>query len=372
MKTIPHSRPTLGEEEIRAAAEVIASGQLAQASKVAAFEKAVCARLGAPAAVAVSSGTAALHLSLLALGVGPGDEVILPSYVCSALLNVVNYIGASPVLTDIDPDTLNIDPRDAHRKKTARTRAVIVPHLFGLPADLASLGKLDVPIIEDCAQALGAAYHRRPVGTFGDTAVFSFYATKMIATGEGGMVVCRSAALADKIRNLRAYDRRDRYQVGFNYKMTDMQAAIGLVQLRRLDTFLQRRKAIARRYRQVLAPLSFRLPPSDPGHIYYRFVMGMQGDASGWIEQLAAKGIHCDRPVFMPLHRYLGFDGYPETETARRRCLSIPIYPSLTDAVDCRTVGGSNRCLSLQYPTGRCAISGCRPQWSLSHWSSRR
>ena len=149
------------------------------------------------------------------------------------------------------------------------------------------------------------------------------------------MVVCRSADLADKIRNLREYDRCDSYQVGFNYKMTEIQAAIGIVQLRRLDTFLQRRKAIARRYRQVLAPLPFRLPPADPGHIYYRFVMGMEEDASGWIEQLTDKGIHCDRPVFMPLHRYLGFDGYPETEKAWRQCLSIPIYPSLTDeAVD--------------------------------------
>ena len=329
---ISHSQPTLGEDEVRAVAEVIRSGQLSQAGKVAAFETAICARLGVGSAAAVSSGTAALHLALLGLGVGAGDEVIVPSYVCSALLNAVAAAGAAAVAADIDPQALNIDPQDAAKRVTARTRAIIVPHLFGLPADLTSLMKMNIPIIEDCAQAIGSSHHRRPVGTFGDAAVFSFYATKMITTGEGGMVVSRSAELVRKIKQLREYDRRSSYQAGFNYKMTEMQAAVGLVQLGRLDAFIQRRRAIARQYFRMLDKSSVQLPPRDPGHTYYRFVVGLRSDASEWIDTLAEKGIRCERPVFMPLHRYLKIDGYPHTENAWRNSLSIPIYPNLSNA----------------------------------------
>lgn len=328
---IPHSRPTLGEEEMRVAAEVIRSGQLAPAGEVAAFENAVCTRQGISAAAAVSSGTAALHLALLALGVGARDEVIIPSYVCSALLNAVKYVGAAPVLADIDPKTLNIDPRDVQQRVTKRTRAVIVPHLFGLPAELSALKKLNVPLIEDCAQALGAETDQQPVGSFGEAAVFSFYATKMITTGEGGMVASQSAELVGQIQDLRAYDQRKGYRLRYNYKMTDIQAAIGLVQLQRLDAFIRRRRAIARRYRQLLAPLPIRLPPPFPDHIYYRFVIGLNTDVSGWMRRLSEKGIHCERPVDMPLHRYLGLSGYPETDRAWRQSLSIPIYPTLSD-----------------------------------------
>jgi dTDP-4-amino-4,6-dideoxygalactose transaminase len=284
------------------------------------------------AAAAVNSGTAALHLVLLALGVGSGDEVIIPSFVCSALLNALRYTGATPVLADIDPESLNIDPQDAREKVTGRTRAVIVPHLFGLPADLSSLMKLNVPVIEDCAQAPGATYDGQPAGSFGHAAVFSFYATKMITTGEGGMVVSRSTDLIDRVRELRAYDRREDDRVRYNYKMNEIQAAIGRVQLQRLDAFIERRRAIAGQYHQLLAPLPFRLPPRDPGHVYYRFVIHADGDVSEWMQILSKKHIHCARPVFMPLHRYLGRDSYPATTTAWRQCLSIPIYPSLTDS----------------------------------------
>ena len=316
---------------MRAAAEVIRSGQLASAGKVAAFENAVCARQQVFAAAAVSSGTAALHLTLLALGVGARDEVIIPSFVCSALLNAVRYVGATPVLAEIDPETLNIDPQDVRRRVTRRTRAVIVPHLFGLPAEIFALKKLHIPLIEDCAQALGANIGQHPVGSLGEAAVFSFYATKVITTGEGGMAASQSAGLVEQIQDLREYDQRKEDRIRYNYKMTDLQAAIGLVQLQRLDSFIRRRKAIAERYRQILAPLPVRLPPDRPDHIYYRFVIGLNTDASGWIRRLSEKGIDCERPVFMPLHRQLGLGGYPETERAWGRCLSIPIYPALSD-----------------------------------------
>ena len=331
MNAIPHSRPTLGEGEIRAASEVIRSGQLSQADNVKAFEADICSRWGLTSAAAVNSGTAALHLALLAVGVGPGDEVIIPSFVCSALLHAVRYTGATPVLADIDPQSLNIDPQDVRKKVTGTTRAVIVPHLFGLPADLSSLTKLNIPVIEDCAQAPGATYDGQPVGSFGRAAIFSFYATKMITTGEGGMVASRSSDLIERVRQLRAYDRCEDDRVRFNYKMNEVQAAIGRVQMQRLDGFIERRRAIAGQFRHLLAGLPFRLPPRDPGHVYYRFVIRAEGDASEWLRVLAGKQIQCERPVFRPLHRYLGPDSCPETEKAWRQCLSIPIYPSLTD-----------------------------------------
>ncbi len=327
---IPHSRPTLGHEEIQQVSEVMESGQLAQGQMAAKFEAAFARKLKVGHAVSVSSGTAALHLSLLALKIGPKDEVIIPSYVCSALLNAVNYVGARPVLAEIDPLTYNLDPVDVKNRLTRRTRAIIVPHLFGLAADLESLSDLDVPIIEDCAQAAGAGYNQKQVGTLGRAAIFSFYATKVLTTGEGGMIVSNSEELIQYARSLRQYDKTDAYQIRFNYKMTDIQAAIGLCQLNRLDNFIRRRRAIAQNYQKALASIDVRLPPKESGHIYFRYVIGLGAGARPWIRSLKAKGVGCARPVHTPLHRYLKQDGYPITDKAWDQSLSIPIYPSLT------------------------------------------
>src|SRR5512143_1781945 len=189
---IPHSRPTLDEEEARAAAAVVASGHVAEGPAVAAFEQELAALIGVPHAVAARSGTAALHLVLAAMGIGPGDEVIIPSFVCAALLHAIKYTGAVPVLADIDPATLNLDPRDVEQRLSPRTRAVILVHLFGLAADLPRFLGLGVPIIEDCAHCIGGIHGTRRLGAFGQAAVFSFYATKVIATGAGGMVTTGS------------------------------------------------------------------------------------------------------------------------------------------------------------------------------------
>jgi dTDP-4-amino-4,6-dideoxygalactose transaminase len=328
---IPHSRPTLGNEEIQRVSAVLESGQLAQGQMAAKFEAAFARKLKVGYAVSVSSGTAALHLTLLALKIGPKDEVIIPSYVCSALLNAVNYVGARPVLAEIDPATYNLDPVDVKNRLTRRTRAIIVPHLFGLAADLESLSSLDVPIIEDCAQAAGAGYHQKQVGTLGRAAIFSFYATKVLTTGEGGMIVSNSEELIHHARSYRQYDKTDRYRIRFNYKMTDIQAAIGLCQLNRLDNFIRRRRAIAQNYHNALASLDMRLPPKESGHIYFRYVIGLGADARPWMRGLKAKRIGCARPVHTPLHRYLKQDGYPITDKAWDQSLSIPIYPSLTE-----------------------------------------
>jgi dTDP-4-amino-4,6-dideoxygalactose transaminase len=330
LSVIPHSRPTLGKDEIRRAAEVIESGHIAQGEKVREFENAFAAGIGVNEAVAVSSGTAALHLTLLGMGIGAGDEVIMPSFVCSALLNAVHYTGASPVPADIHPHTYNLDPVDVKKRITARTRAIIVPHLFGLPADLDALSKLNVPIIEDCAQAVGSAYKSRPVGVFGHAAIFSFYATKVMTTGEGGIVISNSPELIDHVRDLREYDNCADYKIRYNYKMTDIQAAIGLSQLARLEEFIRRRRTIAEQYFSAFKAKGLKLPPHDPDHIYYRFVIESTTNAVAWI-QAAAKKITCSLPVHKPLHRLLKLDGYPNTEQAFQQAVSIPLYPSLTE-----------------------------------------
>jgi len=330
---IPHSRPTLGEEEVLAVAEVLRYGHIVQGSEVHRFEAELAGQVDAANAVAVSSGTAALHLALVALGVGEGDEVIIPSFVCAALLNAVRHVRATPVLADINPDTFNIDVRDVEHRLTPRTKAIIVPHLFGLPAGIRQIIALGVPVIEDCAQSLGSLLAGAPTGSFGLLSVFSFYATKVICTGEGGMVASRDAGLLERIRDLRDYDEKEDDRTRYNYKLTDLQAAMGRVQLRKLPDFIARRQAIAARYDNLLMERGIPRPASPPNReaIPYRYVVRMER-----LEEFLAAGreagIGYRRPVFKPLHRMLGRTGYPQTEAAFSTALSIPLYPSLSDA----------------------------------------
>ncbi len=332
--SIPHSRPTLGPAEARALAQVVRSGQLAQGPLVERFERAMARRLGLGHAAAVSSGTAALHLALLALDVGPGDEVLLPSLVCSAPLHAILAAGASPRLVDCDPATGNVDPAAARRAVGRRTKAIIVPHAFGLPADLANLCALGPPVIEDCAQALGAAYRGRPAGSIGDVCVLSFYATKVLATGEGGMVLSRRRRLVERVRDLRGYDERETFRPRFNYKLTDVAAALGLCQLARLDQFLARRRALAAAYDRALAGTPLGLPPrpADRTHMFHRYVVQAGRRAAPILAALGARGIAARRPIFRPLHAYLRLPGFPGAGEAWRGMVSLPIYPTLTRA----------------------------------------
>lgn len=331
---ITQSKPTVGTEEAQAVYEVVLSGQLAQSKLVETFEAKMAHFIGVKHAVATNSGTAALHLALLALGVGTGDEVLLPSYVCTALLNAIHYVGAQPVMVDIGED-YNISAEDAKRKLTAQAKAIIVPHMFGRPADLEALLALGIPLIEDCAHSVGAKYRGRPIGSFGAVAILSFYATKMLTTGEGGMVITNKAELASQVQDRRDYDMKPQYVVRYNYKMTDIQAAIGLQQLKKLPGFVARRREIAARYIQEVAGLNVGLPVGDDHResVRYRFVVRVQQNLDALIAQLEARGVICDRPVFLPLHRYLGYVAadFPGTEEAFRTALSVPIYPSLSD-----------------------------------------
>lgn len=344
---IPHSKPSIEPADEQAVLDVLRSGQISQGPAVARFERQMAEFLGLQGGVAVNSGTMALELALRALHIGEHDEVIVPSYVCSAPWQAITRVGARPVLADIDPETLNIDPASARRALTTKTRAILIPHLFGLPADLDALQQLDVPLIEDCAHTLGATVGGRPVGAVGTLTVCSFYATKLLCAGEGGMVLSDDSTLLDRIRQFREYDERPVLTLGSsNLKMSDLHAALGCAQLRRLSEFIARRCWIAEAYRQALTntPAGERLisPSIPPGrtHVYFRYVVRLKADAPGvdtvdltdkLLTRFHAAGLQARRPVFRPLHQYLGHKGFPASEEAYRTALSVPIYPSMTE-----------------------------------------
>ena len=299
---------------------------------MAGLERELAQRLGVAAAAAVSSGSAGLELALRALDVGAGHEVIIPTYACDALYHAVTRCGATPVLADADPDTLGLSADDAARRRTARTRAVIVVHPFGRAVDLADFQRLGVALVEDCAQTLGATLGGRPVGARGGLTVCSFYATKLLTTGEGG-AVAGPAELVAHARDTRDYDQQTELTPRFNYKMTDMQAALGRSQLARLDTFIARRRALAARYRLALVRAPRCRVPADAGerHVYHRFVVAVDKPLDPVLAHLERRGVAARRPVFRPIHRALGLSGYPNAERLWAECLSLPCYPLLTD-----------------------------------------
>lgn len=321
MALIPHSRPALGAPEERAVRRALREGQIGGGRDVEAFERDLELGLGGGRATAVHSGSAALHLALLALDVGPGDRVVLPSYTCAAVLNAVRYVGAREILADVDPETANLDPAHVRRRLRARTKALIVPHMFGRPAPVRELRRLGVPVIEDCAMALGG-----DVGLQSEASVFSFYATKVVATGHGGAVVVRDRRRLARIRDLVEYDNREDYRVRYNYRMSGLAAALGRAQLRRLPEFVQRRRSIAEYYYRVAG-----LGEPPPGHVFYRFVVRARAVAP-LVDFMAARGIACKRPVFRPLHRYFprAAGGCPGADVLHRTAVSVPLYPALS------------------------------------------
>lgn len=313
-RPIPHSATTLGGEEIDAAARVIRSGYLSQGVEVAAFERECAALLGRRYAVAVNSGTSALHLALGALGVEANEPVAVPSYGCVALITAVRLQDAQPILCDID-DRFNLDPALV----PGPCRASVVAHLFGAPGVLPA-GR----VIEDVAQSMGGETGRQ-----GAVTVASFYATKLMTTGEGGMLLTDDEGIAAYGRDRRDYDNRDDFTTRHNYKLTDLQAAIGRAQLRRLPSFIARRREIAARYGAAFSGLPIQLPDPE-GHVFFRYVI-RTATRDALETHLRACGVEAKRPVHRPAHHYLG-GVFPLSERAHREALSLPIYPSLIDA----------------------------------------
>jgi len=316
------------------------------------------ARVGAAHGVATTSCTTALHLALILHGIGPGDEVICPSYSFIATANAVLYTGATPVFADIDPDSWNIDPRDAWRRVTPRTKAVLPVHQVGLAADLDALAPFTangIPVIEDAACAIGATYRGRSVGSHGHLACWSFHPRKTISMGEGGMLTTDDAALAERARQLRSFGAsvsdharhqangivyEEYHELGYNYRMTDLQAAIGIEQLKKLDALLARRRAVARRYDDAFGSISGVQIPVRGGHSYQSYAIRLlprcRVDRDEMLRGLVDAGISCRRGI-PPIHlealyrARLGPVSLPVTEEVSARSIFLPIFASLGD-----------------------------------------
>jgi perosamine synthetase len=330
---IPHSKPLIDQDDIRAVSEVLASGNLAQGVKVKEFEEGISRFVGAKFGVACSSGTSALHLALISMGVAPGDEVVMPSYVCSSPYFATLHAGAVPMIADINVSDFNLSVASVKEQLSEKTKAIIVPHMFGTAAEIDELLELGVPIVEDCAQSIGAQYKGKQVGSYGAVSAFSFYATKMITAGEGGMVLTSEPEFYDKLVEFRDYDKKSLFPAKYNYKMTDFQAALGLSQLKKLRHFIERREQIAFAYNKSFSDCSVELPVASPHKrpIYFRYVIKVSN--RDWVQQEAEKsGVICEKPVFQSLHACLGLQGFPSSNRATEQALSIPIYPSLTDS----------------------------------------
>jgi perosamine synthetase len=340
---IPIAQPLIGIEEQQAVLEVLASGMLAQGPRVKGFEDAFAEYCGARHAVATSSGTTALHVTLLAHGIGPGDEVITTPFTFVATANAILYVGAKPVFVDIDPGTFNINPELLRAALTPRTKAILPVHLFGLPADMDPI--LDVAerhgllVVQDACQAHGALYKGKRLGSL-STACFSFYPTKNMTAAEGGMNVTDDRLIAERCRLIRQHGMRQRYaheELGFNFRMTDVHAAIGLAQLAKLDAFNEQRFANARYLTEHLPGVVTPAVPEESRHVFHQFTIRVPAEQrAGMLEQLRAVGVGAE--VYYPLpvhhqHHYRdtwGSCALPEAERACREVLSLPVHPALT------------------------------------------
>jgi dTDP-4-amino-4,6-dideoxygalactose transaminase len=340
--TVRLAWPDVGPEEAAAVAGVLETGQLTMGPKVTELEDELARACAVAHAVAVSSGTAALHLALLALKIGEGDEVLVPAYTFPATANVVELVGARPVLVDVDPETMNVDPGRVPGAITARTRVVLAVHLFGRPADWQALESAvpdGVLLVEDAAGALGARRRGRPCGSLGALGCLSFHPRKVVTTGEGGAVVTGDAGLADSVRALRHHGWQppgytDLPRPGLNYRMSDVLCAVGIPQVRRLPELLARREELAQAYGERLAGLPVTLPRVDDGDTHGRQAFVIQLDRRDEaLAYLRAHGIEAQIGTYA-VHRlaaYCDQGDFPGADACYERALALPFHSRLTD-----------------------------------------
>lgn len=345
---IPIAKPIIGNEEIKAVGDVLKSGMLTQGEDVKRFEEKFSAYIGAKFSIAVSNGTIALDLALKALDLTPGDEVISPAFTFIATSNSILYQRLKPVFSDVDPKTFNIDPESLSERITPKTKAVVGVHLYGQPFDLKAVQQIcddkDLILIEDCAQAHGAEWNGKKVGGFG-VGCFSFYPTKNMTTGEGGMITTDDDALAARLRLLRNHGDTGKYNhvmLGYNYRMMNIQAAIGLVQLERLEEFTGKRIRNAESLNRNIRIKGLTKPykVANVRHAYHQYVVRVEDDFPASRDRLMSflqeKGIgsavHYPKPIYeQPLYREMGIDWprCPGAEDVSKRVLSLPVHPSL-------------------------------------------
>jgi len=351
-RTIPIAKPLLGREELEAVREVFKSGVLVQGEKVRLFEKEFASYIGVKHAVALSNGTAALDTALKALAIRQGDEVLTPAFSFVASSNCALYQGAKPVFADINARTFNIDPSDVLEKISAKTKAIICAHLFGQPADMKELKEIaedhNIALVEDAAQAHGAEYRGQKVGGIGTIGCFSFYATKNMTTGEGGMITINDDELSRRARLIMNHGQTEKYHheiLGYNYRMPETCAAIGLVQLRKLDGFNRKRIENAKLLNRGIQKIHGLVSPlvnEGVRHVFYQYVVRVEDDfpieRDDLAEHLNKMGVgvavHYPTPIYkQPLYRKLGYGKTicPKAEDACNRVLSLPVHPAVTE-----------------------------------------
>jgi perosamine synthetase len=350
-RKIPIAKPALGKEEEEALVKVLRSGILTQGNYVELFQEAFARYIDVDHAVAVTNGTIALDVALKVLEIGPSDEVIVPAFSFIATGNCVLFQGAKPVFVDIDSRSFNVDPNDVNQKITAKAKAIIVVHLFGQPARMRELTEIakdhEIPLIEDAAQAHGAEYRGKKVGGLSEIGCFSFYATKNMTTGEGGMITTNNGELAREIRLLRDHGQTQKYHhtvLGYNYRMTELSAALGLMQLEKLAEFNKKRREHARLLTQGIEKIPGLTPPypeEHTKHVFYQYVIRVEDDYPLTRDQLAEHlremgidtAVHYPTPIFkQPLYRDLGYNktSCPIAEESSNHVLSLPVHPSVT------------------------------------------
>ncbi len=349
MQQIPVYQTSLHGNEKKYVLDCLDSGWISsKGAYLARFEQGFAEYVGVPHAVGVCNGTVALHLALLALGIGPGDEVIVPTLTYVASVNAIAYVGATPVFVDSLPDTWQMDPAEASRRITPRTRAILAVHLYGHPCDLDALRGLaqrhDLFLVEDCAEAIGSRVHGRHVGVESDVSTFSFYGNKTITTGEGGMVITRDKTIYERVQKFKGQGLakfREYWHdvIGYNYRMTNICAALGLAQLERVEKTLRKKRRLAERYRQLLSgtPYQFHEEVGDVYHSYWMIsvLTPQAGDRDPLRKHLADAGIET-RPVFYPVHTMpiyaQKYQRHQVAEDIGWRGINLPSYPDLTDA----------------------------------------
>lgn len=348
MIKIPVYRPSLTGNEKKYVDECLDSSWISSKGKfIGEFESKFAQYVNSKHAVSVSNGTVALHVALLTLGVGPGDEVIVPTLTYIASVNAITYTGAKPVFVDSLEDTWQMDPKDVEQKITPRTKAIMVVHLYGQPADLSGLSKIakkhDIKIIEDAAEAFGSLFEGKQVGTFGELGTFSFFGNKTITTGEGGMVITDNDSLAELATHIKgqglAKDREYWHNIiGYNYRMTNICAAIGLAQLEQADKFIAKKRKIADWYQGFLSdtPVVFHKETGSVKHSYWMssILVPEKNQRDQLRKIMAEQGIET-RPLFFPIHtmpmyQHLTRDKYPVAEDLADRGINLPSYPELT------------------------------------------
>ena len=326
---IPHSRPDITTKEIEAVVKALKKKHISEGPEIAALEQDLSAMFGGAEVIVVSSGTAALFLSLTALGLGKGDLVVIPSYTCNSLFSAVSYTGATPLCADSGLNSVNITAGTVTPIMKKSVKALVIPHTCGFIADIDSFSRFKRPIIEDCAQCIGARHSDGSLaGTKGDVAILSFFATKLLPGGEGGACITRNSKIAETIRMLKDPDKRVANPRAFNFKMPDMNAALAREKLKTLKSAIKERSRIADIYDEAFGPASFRRKSAHAQPVCFRYILDTV-NAKNFIKQAESKDIICSRPVWGPIHHTIG--GHcPSAEKLEHNLVSAPIYPSLT------------------------------------------